>query len=180
VSISLPIPPFDRWGNLDAGRVEAGGTLEGVQLTTLADMRQRFVTDVTNFTGSVRRSLIWDGWMRHRGELDAIGLHHSTLVNGSFTTREDRPRDVDLCYLLDGAAVNGLGAPERARYEELFDHDAVKAAFMCDVYSIACYPVTHLRFPVMIQNLAYWSRVWGEDRHGRRKCVLMVGCGPRA
>lgn len=168
------IPTFDQWGNLEIGRRDAGGAVEGLLMTSLTELQTRFVTEVRD---STTRPEIWDGWMRHRAALAAINLRPIALVNGSFTTNKRNPKDIDLCYLVDAEAVNNLTAAERTEYTRLFDADHCQQGFRCDPFAIRCYPPTHMRFASMINEVAYWTRVFGVDRKGHPKRILMISGG---
>lgn len=171
-SFALPLPAFDENGNLPIGDLFAMSEAHPVYYTTLRDTRQRLVDE---FTDSRTRSPIWDGWMRHRENINALGLTYSTLINGSYCTTKLDPCDVDLCYLFDAAEINRLPAPERSRLKELFDVPACRENFTCDPYSVSVYPVQHFRFQSTVFWLSYWTRVFGVDRSGRSKSILMIG-----
>lgn len=170
----LPLPPFDHNGNLSAGPLNAGGAPDGIHYTTMADIESTLVTGIS---GSSTRGVIWDGWMRHRAGLDRLGLSYSTLVDGSFTSRKTNPNDVDLCYLFDANELNALSGTARTEFEALTDKDACKAGYRCDVGHIPCYPATHWKFQTTVRAIAYWTHVFGSDRAGNIKCILMVGDG---
>jgi hypothetical protein len=168
----LPLPPFDSHGNIETGVLVAGAPQNPIAYTTLLDMRQQLVTD---FSASTRRPAIWDGWMRHRTEIETFNIPYTTLVNGSFATNKVNPGDIDLCYLFESSDLNSIAVPDRARFDTLFDVAACKAAYSCDPYLITCYPMVHPRFQKMIRDIAYFTRAFGTDRRGRLKCILMVG-----
>jgi hypothetical protein len=112
--------------------------------------------------------------MRHRGEIESFSIPYATLVNGSFVTNKLNPADIDLCYLLDASDVNAIATSERSRFRTLFDPPTCKTTYLCDPYQILCYQMVHMRFQVMIRDVAYWTRTFGTDRKGRVKSILMV------
>lgn len=169
--MTSPIPRFDSFGNLDAGNLFAQGQTASIHHASLLQIKQRFVTDPV---GSVSRNGIWDGWMRHRQAVSACGISFATLVNGSFCTEKLNPGDVDLCYVFEAEEFNKLAAADRAALTPLFDQAIVKSTYMCDAYFFFSYPFKHLAFPATVASYTYWTRVFGIDRNGRQKCILLV------
>jgi hypothetical protein len=167
----MPIPHFDRYGNLPVGDLFAVGAGYPLLHASLREIHERFVVQVH---GSVERPRIWDGWMRHRTELESVGVQYTTLVNGSFLTAKQEPGDVDLCILLDAGEVNRLGLQEQNQLLPLLSGPACKPDFLCDVYSIIVHPFGDPRFPLTLERFAYWTRVFGIDRQGRQKSFLLV------
>lgn len=139
---------------------------------TLDDVHRRFVAGVPS---SARRQVIWDGWMQHRAAFEATGLMYSTLVNGSFCTSKENPGDIDLGYLLDAQELQRLDGTQRAQLAPLFDVAHCKSTFQCHPSVISVFPMTHLRFQLTIQSISYWTRVFGTDRFGRGKAIVLVG-----
>ncbi len=169
------IPPFDRHGNLPVGDLFQSGA----QRLTLVDATLRDVHDrfVTGFPSSKTRSRIWDGWMRHRQDLDEFGIPFATMVNGSFVTAAADPRDVDVCLVMEAESINRLEASDRSRFEalrKLTDTSYTKPSYLCDTYLLRMYPMGSPRFPLVPRGFTYWARVFGNDRRNRPKNFLLV------
>lgn len=165
------LPPFDQYGNLDAGAQVAGAPSRPIQHCSLAELRSRFVDEMPDSTSRLE---IWDGWMSHREAIEAFSIDYATLVNGSFTTTRLNPVDIDVCYVLDAVAVSALARPANQELDRLFNGLECKSRYRCDPYYIPWYPMTHLRFQSSLQKIAYWTRVFGTDRNGRLKCIPML------
>jgi hypothetical protein len=112
--------------------------------------------------------------MQHRTRIEALGVPYSTLVNGSFATSAVDPADIDVCYLFDPERVDALEPSLQEEWGRLFDPQACKAEFRCDPYPLLYYPFGHQYFAITLQLLAYWTRVFGTDRDGRTKAILLV------
>lgn len=139
---------------------------------TLAEIHFRFVATIPE---STRRPQIWNGWMRHRLEIEAMRVPYATLVNGSFLTEKVEPGDVDLCYLFDAGALEGLTPAEEARLAWLASGEpACKKEYFCDAYMAVQYPLTHPLYAEGLHWATYWSSVFGIDRLGRGKAFLVV------
>jgi hypothetical protein len=104
----MTIPKFDITGNLPLADHFGAAGLNSLIHPTLAEVKERFVAQVT---GSLTRAKIWEGWMRHRSEIEKIGLSYATLVDGSFITDKVDPGDVDVCVLVDATEYNLLPKP---------------------------------------------------------------------
>lgn len=165
------IPDFDSHGNIPVGDLFAGSGHNSLYHTTLQEVRQRFVNDVP---GSGSRQGIWDGWMRHRDAVESLGIAYCTLVDGSFCTAALTPGDVDLLYVFDSAGLNALASADQLKLLALLGGPAMKSHFSCDVYAVPAYPVTSPAFPQMITAFTYWTRVFGLDRVGRQKSILLI------
>lgn len=167
----MPIPGFDRHGNLSIGDLFGRGPNHSVTITTLGEVHDRFVRQIAN---SSSRSEIWDGWLRHRIDTEGVGVQYTTLVDGSFVTTKLDPGDVDICILLDADEVNQLGTQARLDLGRLLAGPACKADYRCDVYPLMVHPFRDPRFPATVERLSYWTRVFGIDRAGRQKSFLLV------
>jgi hypothetical protein len=165
-----PIPIFDAHGNLSVGRL-FGGASSSLSIASLAEMHERFVVQ---FPSSANRQEIWEGWMRHRGELEGTGVPYATLVNGSFTTGKPEPSDVDLCVLMDGDSLSNLDPAKVDVVQKLMNGPACKADYLCDSYPLVVYSFQDPRFALTLTQLTYWTRVFGIDRDDRQKAILLV------
>ena len=112
--------------------------------------------------------------MRHRRELESVGPHYVTIVDGSFVTSQEEPGDVDLCILLDADEVNRLDSPKQEVLLNLLRGPGCKPEYSCDAYPVLVHPISDPRFPLFLERIAYWTRVFGIDRHDRQKSFLLV------
>jgi hypothetical protein len=166
----MTIPAFDGVGNLPVGNLFAQGQ-QGLITVTLEQVYQRFVLD---FPSSSTRQQIWDGWMSHRMQLAATGVHFSTLVDGSFISSKLDPGDIDICLLLDSSEVEGLPPEVQDVLGPLISPAHCKANYLCDAYPLFVFPFAASEFSVTVTSLSYWTRVFGIDRNGHSKSLLFV------
>jgi len=171
VVLDSPLPAFDRSGNLPIGNLFDGTWTNSMICCGLDEMRQRFVVEIPS---STTRPQIWSGWMRHRLELEQLGIPYSTLVDGSFVTNKLNPKDIDLVILVNGADLNALTAAEQITFKGLFDRDRCQAQYLCDCFALNQYPIGHLRHGFACSQLSYWTRVFGADRYQNPKAFLIV------
>ena len=156
---------------LPVGNLFAAGAYHSLVQASLREIHDRFVAQAQ---GSANRPLIWEGWMQHRRDLEQVGIKYVTLVDGIFATTKEEPGDVDLCILFDADEVNRLVDPEREAVRRLMGGPACKPDYLCDVYGISIYPFDDPRFPLTLERVAYWTRVFGTDRQDRQKSFLLV------
>jgi hypothetical protein len=175
MQLGAGIPAFDRHGNLPIGDLfSAGGQRLSLLDVSLQQIRTRFVDD---FPHSKTRVKIWDGWMRHREELERFGIPYATMVDGSFVTAEQNPKDVDICLLMEAESINALESTDRHAFSELgrlTDTTYTRPRFECDTYLLRLYRINSPRFALMPREFTYWARVFGTDRKNRPKNYLLV------
>lgn len=171
-SYDLP-PGFDRAGNLTVGDLFGAGAKYPMVPVTLAKMHDRFVGQ---FPRSVERPVIWKGWMNHRTALSALNVPYVTMVGGSYLTAKTEPKDIDICIVFDsvafGQAVAQPGVSQAFR--QLTDTSHTRPTFRCDAYPLPVYPMTSGRFFTSLIYMNYWTRVFGIDRKGNQRSVLLV------
>jgi hypothetical protein len=169
------LPTFDRHGNLPIGNLfEPNAPRLSLLDATLAQIKERFVDA---FPHSNTRQQVWDGWMRHRVELEKLGLPYASLVDGGFVTASAHPKDIDICLMMEAKAINDLQASDNAAYmklAELTDTTKTKPLYLCDTYLIHLHSITSPRFPLMPRAFTYWARVFGSDRKNNPKNFLLV------
>lgn len=170
----MSIPAFDRFGNVPVGNLfpKPGEPLPtGLIRVTLSDFHSRFVAGVKN---SKTRADIWDGWQRHRMDLEKIGIRFATLIGGSYTSSKIDPGDIDLCIIFDSEDVGSLNAADLAAFGKLMLNSHTKPTYRCDVFPLRLYPLANLRFGSTARDWNYWSRVYGFDRNGRPRAMFLV------
>lgn len=165
-------PGFDAHGNLPPRLTpDQPGHGPSALVGSLLEVRRRFVTEVQ---GSTRRAMIWDGWMRHRREVEACGVTYASIVGGSFLTSRFEPGDIDVCYLVEGGQVDQLTGPSRADLLRLFDGSTAHGTHHCHAFMVPIYGLGHLRFFTMVERLNYWYNVMGVDRGGHAKAYIVI------
>lgn len=161
------------------GDLFRGASARPIVFATLAEVRRRFVDDFGAASDRrIKRQEIWDGWMRHRAELQAEGAVFATLVNGSFVTDKPEPSDVDIAIVLDALWYNNLSEAQKERVAPLLDARHCKGAYYCDAYPLFVYPHGHARFTSTLWAMTYWTRVFGHFKAtGEQKAFLVVADG---
>lgn len=167
----MPIPHFDVHGNLAVGQLFGRGAVHySLSQAALHELHARFVT-------SARRAAIWAGWMRHRQRLDQLPVPYLTLVDGSFTTHKHEPGDVDVCIVYDARVANALPPAAQGELRGLLDRNMAKTQHFMDLFVLPVYPFESPRFLSTLGQFSYWTRVFGIDRLGRQKGILVVNGG---
>lgn len=140
----------------------ANGYLEpGLHRMTIEEFEAAFVTA---FPHSTTRANILVGYVTHRGELASILDSFEQLIDGSFTTNKNDPKDVDLLVLADGDLVDGLPDDQKARLNDLVSGKATQGKYMCDAYFCPTYPEAHPLHQHSRTQRKYWMGEFGYDR----------------
>lgn len=163
-------PAFDRWGNLPVGEFD-GMKAQCLMHAPLVEIKARFVQP---FNTSTTRQGIWDSWMAHRQQMQPLGLSYATMIDGSFCTSKRDPNDLDVCLWFDANSYGSLTPAQERDLLRLLDQQACMRDFRLHMHIAKLYPVTHPRFIDTARDFAYWSRVFGFDRAGHPKSLLLV------
>jgi hypothetical protein len=150
-ALQQELPEFDSNGLLPDGDYAPSRNL----------FEDRFVN-----TGAVRQT-IYAGWNRHRRDLLLAGLPKSArqLLDGSYTTAEPEPNDLDL------AVEVPISSDEYATFSGdtpvmlLLRGSRMKVAYNCDAYAIPVLPREHPSYEyVTVGAIRYWTKWFGKTR----------------
>jgi hypothetical protein len=142
----------------------------GRHSATLDEIRLMFV-DRAPFSSERRVAL--DGLMLHLSLMKQIFSSGSAWINGGFVTHKtwSAPKDIDVAYLLSGAAIGALDADTSTRLASLLTLQGVSSAAPT-LKVLRVQPMGGLLDVFFIDEeqsdqLAYWDRQWctvmGED-----------------
>jgi hypothetical protein len=148
----------------DLPEFDANGLLpDGDYAPTLQLFEDRFAS-----SGAIRQ-MIYAGWNRHRRDLLLAGLPKSArqLLNGSYTTAEPEPHDLDLAVEVpisnDEYATFSRDTPVML----LLKGARMKPAYDCDAYAIPVLPREHPSYEhVTAGAIRYWTKWFGKTRMG--------------
>lgn len=136
-----------------------------------APARQPFEDRFVNKGRAIRRR-IYAGWNRHRRDLLLAGLPKSArqLLDGSYTTAEPEPHDLDLAVEVpvsnDEYATFSGDAPVML----LLRGSRMKPDYDCDAYAIPVLPREHPSYEqVTAGAIRYWTKWFGTTRQGDPK-----------
>ncbi len=90
--------------------------------------------------------------------------HFQVWLDGSFVTKKELPRDVDIAVFMDAKSYE--------RNENLLY--LVKKTPLIDAYFISVYPEDHPLFHRTESDLAYWFNLFSKDRKRRRKGFIQI------
>lgn len=116
--------------------------------------------------------------MRHRQLLDRFPVPYVTLVNGSFVTTKSEPNDVDLVVLFEAEVANGMPAQQKVAYRQALDRRQARSQYSLDLFAVGIHRFATDHFVrSSLPSISYWTRVFGIDRMGRQKAILVVTGG---
>ena len=177
------IPDFDENGNLPHKCYEV----------TLDEIKEKLVD---NFPNSRTRRSRYECFMKFYKELTTnVKSCIRLLIDGSFVTNKENPRDVDFVIIIDSLK---LTKSEKNYLEEiLFKKDSLKKEFLqyeqfvelgmlhedslynlrfykmgCDFFQVIKYNHSHLLYENYTKELDAWIRWWGHQRDNTEKGFL--------
>ena len=148
---------FDKFGNL---------ILAEMIMTDLKSAEAIFVAD---FSTSTTRFELWKNYLEFISELQAIvGTGFSQWINGSFTTKKQNPRDIDLLIFLDWNIYESHEKKLRDWRKALWEKGL-------DCYYLKVYPESHKLYPLYEMDRAFWNFQFGYNtRTSRNKGYLQL------
>ena len=177
------IPDFDKEGNLPRKCYEV----------TLKDIKKKLVD---NFPNSKTRQSRFECFMKFYKELitNVKSCTH-LLIDGSFVTNKQNPRDVDFTIIVDSSKLTKIEKEyleqklleknelkqEFLMFEEIVDKGMLNEDSLynlrfykmgCDFFQITKYPPTHFLYDEYIDDKKMWIDWWGHKRDGSEKGFL--------
>jgi hypothetical protein len=146
-------PQFDRRGHLIPAR--------NIPME-LAEFRRLFVEEFMDET----RSRLFSGFMAFIGDIFANLPVESIFVwiDGSFTTKKENPKDIDLVYFLDAELA---GQNEDVLLSRFYQRES-KNIYGVDAYLVRVFAVDHPLCFYTVSDKAYWTELFTKSRRDRR------------
>lgn len=89
------------------------------------------------FKNQERRLYLIGKFKAFIAEFNSLGISAEVWIDGSFTTTDEDPQDIDMVFLLKQSEVDSLSLGKKVIFQQLLvDHEKVKIAYNCDVYFI--------------------------------------------
>ena len=185
IEIDKGIPNFDENGNLPHKCYEV----------TLDEIKEKLVD---NFPNSKTRASRFECFLKFYKELTRnVKSCTVFLIDGSFVTNKQNPRDVDFTITIDSLRLTEnevkylnkkLREKTRMRKEFLNFEKIVKQGMIkeeslynlrfykmgCDFFYITKYPKNHPQFNKYLNKKKEWIDWWGHDREGEQKGFLKL------
>lgn len=154
---------FDKYGYLSP--------YEG-QWTTVEELRHYFVEQ---FPTSEKRLLLFNNYLRfiYRFQ-DDVFPYFEQWINGSFVSKKENPKDIDLVTFLDYRVYQSKGEKIMDRFWSFSLEDE-----FLDSYIVKVYPEDHALHWKYKESCAYWNRLYTQvnpnyDFSKRRKGFLKL------
>ncbi|MBX2930069.1 MAG: hypothetical protein KF852_19715 [Saprospiraceae bacterium] len=146
-------PQFDRRGHLTPARNIPMG---------LADFRRLFVEEFMDET----RSRLFSGFMAFvEGIFTSLPVESVFIwIDGSFATRKENPKDIDLVYFLDAALVEQNEAVLLSK----FSQNESKNVYGVDAYLVRVFASDHPLYFYTASDKAYWTELFTKCRRNRK------------
>lgn len=159
----MAVPDFNDDGYLDAGTHRA-----------TPDEVKAALVSADRFAGSSSRTVIFEGWTKHREALRYLVVCERQWLGGSFVSSKLEPGDLDLCSFVNGEDLDALSSPQFHLVDSLLAGPATKGYWSCDSYAVLEYPEEHPLYAASQVHADYWRRWWGHNRDGDERGFLEV------
>lgn len=177
------IPDFEDNGNLPHKCYEV----------TLEDIKEKLVD---NFPNSKTRASRFECFMKFYRELTTnVKSCTHLLIDGSFVTDKENPRDVDFTIIVDSLKLTKTEKDyleqklyekkelkqEFLMFEEIVDKGMLNEDSLynlrfykmgCDFFQMTKYPSSHFLYEDYVDDKKYWIDWWGHKRDGCEKGFL--------
>ncbi len=144
---SMPIPDFDANGFLPVGVFDC----------TLDEIRDRF-------TSNMQRRVLFKDLQFYVGSVQKADRIVGLMVDGSFTTDDPSPSDIDLIVIIDGSALNRAMTP--------FEYGVMSARRVAKRYSALELQIVRENSVELRQYIEHFQKV--KHRPGMTKGLLKV------
>jgi hypothetical protein len=129
---------------------------------------------VDQFSGSVSRGPIMDGFDRLVAEINACGLKLDVWVDCSFLTQKLNPEDIDLACCVEEGHWRAATIQQKSAMLWINKTD-LKPKYRCDAYSfVDCAPSGPASRGAWQWDRAYWLRQFGFNRKDEPKGVAVL------
>lgn len=160
---SVPIPDLGQSGLLPFGRYRC----------SMSEVRDRFVLH-PDFACSTTRKVIWQHWLQAKDTLKSLVPVHAAWLGGSFTTAKLDPDDLDVVFVVNGAATNAITNPAARQALVLFAASGLRAlrGWRLDTFVLEWVPIAQpgeLRDVVDEEYYSWrghWDDFWQRQRTG--------------
>lgn len=143
----------------------------GFHDATVSDVEN---TLVNSFATSSTRQDIFDRWQQLRSAIAAVTTLREQWLNGSYVTTKVDPNDADIVVHLDGGEVDQLEPVAEFTLQALVAGKSTQATWRCDSYPLVEYPEGHPLREWYEETRDYWIDVFGTDRQGTPKGIVLV------
>ncbi len=140
----------------------------------LADLRARCVD---RMAPSGIRERLMDGLEAYVAELEATAIPMEVWVEGSFTSEDPYPSDVDIVVCLSHVAVEAAGEEARQRLTQVLEANSARDRYHCHVGVMTEYPPGHDRHWAGEAAREYWFECFATGDRGQFKGVALVEVG---
>ena len=135
--------------------------------STVLELATVFVKD----RATSRRTTLFGGYLDYTNDLCAClgDIPFTQWIDGSFTTAEQHPHDIDIVTFLNFDVIDQLGAALNPfKYPESFRYGM-------DAYLVRVFPPEHRLFALYIGDRAYWLDRFTKTERNRRGIVYRKG-----
>lgn len=135
---------------------------DGVYPCDEDSVRERFVD---GFSGSTRRSTVFNGFVRLRTAATGLNLAFTQWVDGSFVEAKHEPGDIDVVTFADGDALNAMSVDVQDKVEQLLNAgEATQQNYSSHTFLVPAYPQGHPDWASFDSLRRYWRQWWGTTR----------------
>ena len=123
-------------------------------------------TQLVDGFDSVTRQINYDNYIRYSDQLKALlgGIKFKQWINGSFVTKKENPKDIDLVTFISHAEIKKLG-----HKLDIFRPEGSWLIYGVDAYIIEVHPAASRSYTYFTEwDIAYWLNLFAQTRPNRR------------
>lgn len=132
------------------------------------DTMKSFFVDA--FPKSEKRKVLFDNYLRFLYRFqDDVFTYFEQWINGSFISKKENPKDIDLVTFLDYSIYEKRGD----KILDQFWKFSLEGQFL-DSYIVKAYPENHPNYSVYLSERNLWQDRYGTDREENPKGFLKL------
>ncbi|MEN0050059.1 MAG: hypothetical protein AAF806_23550 [Bacteroidota bacterium] len=127
---------------------------------------------VTAFPNSNTRAILFGGYKEYTEDFKTkIAEEFIQWIGGSFTTKKENPRDIDLVTLVDFEVYEA----KKELIDKEFRFKTALERYGVDGYAVPIYPEDHSKYILTKGPLIYWDQQFSKSRPNRAKKTFKRG-----
>lgn len=122
---------------------------------------------VRPFTSKKQRKVLVEKFKLLVSKLQGFGINFEIWIDGSFTTTNPKPNDIDLVFFAKQSGITNLPIEEQERLWIFFNlqKTIIKRTYSCDIY---------LEFTEDIKQRSYWRGWFGFSEDEKPKGIARI------
>ena len=136
--------------------------------SNLKELEAEFVTNMP----AMERIMHFKSYIKYSDALKKLCGNKTFVqwIDGSFVTKEQKPKDIDVVTFIDFQLITALG-----NLLQSFKYPVSETMFQVDAYIVAVYPIQHKKCHLYEHDKAYWIDQFDTTRRNKKGNRLSKG-----